>query len=983
MARIPDDELDALKRSTDLAALVRSKGIVLQAHGSKDLCGLSPFTDEKTPSFIVTPSKNLWHCMSSGQGGSVIDFVMLYDGVSFREAVELLQNKSPSLYKSAAPVKVSTVPKLPSPIDLTSTSADPADAQGLFKQVLEYYAQRLTKNPAAIDYLKKRGLYCEEALQRFQIGYADRTLGLTLPHKNRKDGAHIRQRLQALGLYRPTGREHFNGCLVFPIIDAQGTVTEIYGRKANEKQKNKLYHLYLPGPHRGIWNPDCLKSPVPTEGTTAERSIILTESIIDALTFWVNGFHKVTCIYGTEGFSDEHLQAFKAHKTQRIYLAYDRDKAGDRAAERDAQRLQAIGIECYRVRFPVGMDANEYALKVTPANKSLGVLLNAAQWLGKGHETQQCGDDQPQLCSEGAQDLSSNIKDLAMSAKIKDPSSQDAACAASSLVALAANKAATGAAKNEVALTSVGEDYFISMGAREYRIRGLQKNASLEVLKVNLRLICAERFYLDTLDFYRAKDREAFIRAAAAETLLEPDLIKRDLGQLLLALEQAQEQRIQDALQPQKVSIEMAAKEEKAALQLLQNPDLLQRILTDFDACGIVGEATNKLTGYLACVSRQLDRPLAVIIQSTSAAGKSTLMESILAFIPEEARIKYSAMTGQSLYYLGETDLKHKILAIVEEEGAEKASYALKLLQSEGELTIASTGKDEQGRMKTEEYHVEGPVMIFLTTTAVDIDEELLNRCLVLTVDESREQTKAIHNLQREAETFAGLKRKVEREQILQVHRNAQRLLQPLHVVNPYAQQLTFLSDRTRTRRDHVKYLTLIRSIALLHQKQRPLKEKDGLHYIEVTLQDIAAANTLAHEVLGRSLDELPPQTRKLLEQLKAMVEARCQSEQIEPELCWFTRREVREFTGWSNTQLKVHLDRLEELEYIYPRRAGMRGSAYEYELLFDGDIQTAKPQLIGLIDLAQLNYDEKFTGQPAEFAGPKRPKTGPLPHHL
>ena len=149
------------------------------------------------------------------------------------------------------------------------------------------------------------------------------------------------------------------------------------------------------------------------------------------------------------------------------------------------------------------------------------------------------------------------------------------------------------------------------------------------------------------------------------------------------------------------------------------------------------------------------------------------------------------------------------------------------------------------------------------------------------------------------------------------------------------------------------------------------------MHYIEVTLQDIAAANTLAHEVLGRSLDELPPQTRRLLEQLKAMVETRCQSEQIEPKLCWFTRREVREFTGWSNTQLKVHLDRLEELEYIYPRRAGMRGSAYEYELLFDGDIQTAKPQLIGLIDLAQLNYDEKFTGQPAEFAGPKRPQNG------
>ena len=84
-------------------------------------------------------------------------------------------------------------------------------------------------------------------------------------------------------------------------------------------------------------------------------------------------------------------------------------------------------------------------------------------------------------------------------------------------------------------------------------------------------------------------------------------------------------------------------------------------------------------------------------------------------------------------------------------------------------------------------------------------------------------------------------------------------------------------------------------------------------------------------------------------------------------------RREVREFTGWSNTQLKVHLDRLVDMEYIYPRRAGMRGSAYEYELLFDGDIQTAKPQLIGLIDLAQLNYDEKYGGSQQSL----RAKTG------
>ncbi len=134
--------------------------------------------------------------------------------------------------------------------------------------------------------------------------------------------------------------------------------------------------------------------------------------------------------------------------------------------------------------------------------------------------------------------------------------------------------------------------------------------------------------------------------------------------------------------------------EKQQALALLKDPDLLQRILTDFDRCGVVGEQTNKLVGYLAAVSRQLDSPLAIIIQSTSAAGKSALMDAVLAFIPEEHRVQYSAMTGQSLFYMGEHDLKHKILAIAEEEGVTQAAYALKLLQSEGELTIASTGKD-------------------------------------------------------------------------------------------------------------------------------------------------------------------------------------------------------------------------------------------------------------------------------------------------
>jgi post-segregation antitoxin (ccd killing protein) len=403
--------------------------------------------------------------------------------------------------------------------------------------------------------------------------------------------------------------------------------------------------------------------------------------------------------------------------------------------------------------------------------------------------------------------------------------------------------------------------------------------------------------------------------------------------------------------------------EHDAALALLRDPGLIERIVADFDRIGLVGEAANTLVAYLACVSRKLDAPLALIIQSTSAAGKSALMDAALSLVPEEDRVHYSAMTGQSLFYLGETSVKHKILAIAEEEGVRQAAYALKVLQSQGELTIASTGKDPAtGQLVTQEYRVEGPVMLFLTTTAIDIDEELLNRCLVLTIDESRAQTRAIQQRQRARRTLSGLIAKREQDGVLTRHRHAQRLLRPLAVVNPFAEQLTFLDDRTRTRRDHAKYLTLIEAIALLHQYQRPVKQVgrgaagDGapIEYIEVELTDIALANRLAHEVLGRSLDELPPQTRRLLGMIAGLVDARIAAQAIPRSEVRLTRKEIRDVSGLSDTRLRLHLDRLVEMEYLFAH-AGRQGRRFVYELAFDGKTDTDAPQWIGLLDVAAL----------------------------
>jgi hypothetical protein len=334
-------------------------------------------------------------------------------------------------------------------------------------------------------------------------------------------------------------------------------------------------------------------------------------------------------------------------------------------------------------------------------------------------------------------------------------------------------------------------------------------------------------------------------------------------------------------------------------------------------------------------------------------------MDTVLALVPAEDRVHYSAMTGQSLFYLGETDLKHRILAIAEEEGVRQAAYALKVLQSQGELTIASTGKDPAtGMLVTQQYRVEGPVMLFLTTTAIDVDEELVNRCLVLTINESREQTRRILARQRSGRTLAGLVATSDAESIRQRHQNAQRLLRPLSVVNPYAEELTFLDDRTRMRRDHAKYLTLIEAITLLRQHQREIRtlRQAGtvIEYIEVTLADIALANQLAHEVLGRSLDELPPQTRRVLGLIEVLVTECVQQHSVLRSDVRFTRRELRNRCGMSDAAIRVHLERLVAMEYVR-LVTGKNGQRFEYELLFDGTLERSAPQMMGLIDVEAL----------------------------
>jgi DNA primase len=760
----------------------------------------------------------------------------------------------------------------------------------LLNRVVSFYHQSFCEDQRALQYLQSRGITDNSIFADFQIGFSNGTLLNTIP-----DDGDIREALKEIGILNDKGNELFYGSVVFPVLDENKDCIGLYGRRITEGQTD---HLYLPGPRRGVWNWQAAKR---------SRSIILAECIIDAMTLYNAGFKDVIPCYGVNGLIEDHLALFARYQTKEIYICFDRDDAGEQGAARIAGLLKEKNIEPYTVTLPQiesadKTDVNSFFLSNSDAATIFERLLREA-----------------------------NPRTSIRSDKVIKHEQRH--------------------------YEKTDSGFVVQYDQRRYEVRGVNKEgvklrATVKAVKQNADN--KPRFHLDTVDLYSNRSRLFFAKACASLFSEKEELITEDVTRLIDLCESWQpEEQAKTPVQS------MSKSDEDEALEFLKDPLLFNRILVDFETIGMTGEDGNKLMGYISATSRKLDEPLSVLIQSRSAAGKSTLQDAVIMLIPTEDYIKYTRLTGQALFYKEEDSLVHKLLAIEEEHGARDASYSIRNIQSSKYLSIAATGKDPvTGKLRTEEYKVKGPVSLMITTTEVELDYETSNRFITLTIDESKEMTERILRKQRTQETLEGLISKAETDRIVKRHHNAQRLLRPLHVINPYAEHLTYPADSLRCRRDHKKYLGLIKAIAFLHQYQRDIKSigNNGstIEYIEVTLDDIAKANKLAGEVLGRTLDELSPPSRLLLKMVRDMVESRCKEESIDPKEYRFSRRDIREWSRWSDFQIKCHVRQLEDLEYLYSI-VGKKGKEYVYELLYPGGGEDGRPFLMGLTSIEHL----------------------------
>lgn len=872
--RIDQAVVDEIKRA-DLRGIIESHGVKLKRRGT-NYVGLCPFHDEKEPSFTVNPKTNLWHCFGCRAGGDAIGFLCKTEGLGFREAVELLQGKANGRQKGKKPASKKPAPK------------PTVNRTRLLNRVVSFYHRSFLEDQKSQEYLKGRGIADKEIFTDFSIGSSNGTLLNTIPEEG-----EVREGLREIGILTEGGRELFYGCVVFPVFDENKDCVGLYGRRSTDGEVN---HLYLPGPRRGVFNHQAAKR---------SGSVIIAESVIDALSLYSAGFRDVIPCWGVNGLTEDHLVLFARHQVKEVYLCFDTDDAGSDGAERTAGQLKEKGITPYVIELPSPetgekVDANSFFL-TADAPAIFERLLREANPRTDLHSEKILKQEQKNFEKTGA-------------------------------------------------------GFTVQYGERRYEVRGITREgvklrATVKAVKPGKK--ARERFHLDTVDLYSNRSRLFYAKACAALFAEKEELVTEDVGRLIDLAENWKPEAKEES------GPTMTRSEEDDAMVFLKDEKIFERILEDFETLGLAAEEANKLMGYLAAVSRKLDEPISVIIQSRSAAGKSTLQDAILTLLPQEDYVKYTRLTGQALFYKEEDSLVHKLLAIEEEQGAREASYSIRNLQSAKYLSIAATGKDPvTGKLKTEEYRVQGPVALMITTTEAELDYETSNRFVTLTIDESREMTERILDKQRELETLEGLVKKAETERVITRHHNAQRLLRPLQVINPYAGHLTFPSESLRARRDHKKYLGLIRAIAFLQQYQRPIRsvEHGGktIEYVEVTLDDIEKANKLAAEVLGRTLDELSPPSRALLKMIREMVKSRSRQDDVDPGEYHFTRRDIREWSRWSDFQVKCHIRQLEDLEYLYSA-AGKKGKEYVYELLYPGGGDDGKPFMMGLTTVEQL----------------------------
>jgi hypothetical protein len=462
------------------------------------------------------------------------------------------------------------------------------------------------------------------------------------------------------------------------------------------------------------------------------------------------------------------------------------------------------------------------------------------------------------------------------------------------------------------------------------------------------------------IDLYNDSQCEKLIRRAAEKLEIGTSIIAVSLAELTEQLETYRIQQIKENEPKPYESPKLTADEMKAATAFLKQENLLQQTNEMIGKSGMIGEENNRLIMYLIFTSRKRSQPLHIVSLGSSGTGKTHLQEKVGELIPEEDKIEITTLSENAFYYFGQRELKNKLILIEDLDGAENVLYPLRELQSKKRISKTIAHKNTKGETRTIHLIVEGPVSVSGCTTREQIYEDNANRSFLIYLDESKEQDQKIMDYQRRAS--AGNIDTTEEKTAATLLRNTQRLLEPISIINPFAEQLDIPQEVFKPRRSNNHYLQFIEAITFYHQHQREQKadEETGEVFIETTLEDIAAANELLKEILLRKSDELSGACRNYFERLKEWSTENTCAEQGRSKQSNFTNLQVRQALRVNSSNQKRYNLQLMTAGYLIKTK-GKKNSGYTYRIADAKEYETLKVQITTALDQA-LKKAEKFS---------------------
>jgi len=444
------------------------------------------------------------------------------------------------------------------------------------------------------------------------------------------------------------------------------------------------------------------------------------------------------------------------------------------------------------------------------------------------------------------------------------------------------------------------------------------------------------------LDLYNDNQLEKFIRKLAERLEIGTNVITATLSELTEELEKYRLQEIENQKSYETKAKSLTKEEIEKAESFLKSPNLMQRTNELIGKSGIIGEETNRLLMYIIFTSRKRPQPLHVVSLGSSGTGKTHLQEKVGGLIPEEDKIEITTLSENAFYYFGQRELKNKLILIEDLDGAENVLYPLRELQTKKRISKTIAHKNTKGETRTIHLVVEGPVSVAGCTTREHIYEDNANRSFLIYLDEGKTQDMKIMEYQRKAS--AGKINTEEEEKAAELLRNAQRILKPVKVVNPFAEYLNIPTEVLKPRRTNSHYLQFIEAVTYYHQYQREEKadKATGEIYIETTLEDIREANKLLKEILLRKSDELTGACRNYLESVKSYLEQENKEE--------FTNSEIRKALRVNASNQKRYNQSLLENHYI-KKVKGKTGTAYYYEVTSYEEFKQLRQQVANVLD--------------------------------